>query len=246
MSTALELFLDALQWAWDHNVNLIRWCWSHKRAAAELALAVALLILGWRYNSEKAAWQKQVSDANGLAAGIGLQLKITQNQLQIMRRDSSGTVTSKTVYLAPEGYVIIDQKQKDALEKKISDLTAQLNAAIASGDSKAISKINSQISQVDGGIAVTVVDHGFTFKPGYGLDWSNQGVKPRLDFKYYYYRRYGLIAGGGPNGLGPGISRHLDDIIWGNPQNVEAFLQYNAIRFYGGSANVTVGVRSNF
>lgn len=233
------IFLEMLK-------NAATWSWGNKRAAIEIAMVVALVFLGWRYNSDKALLHKQLEESQGLAAGIGLQLKITQNQLEITKRDAQGKITYRNVYVAPEGSVIVDQKEQSALLTQLDDLAAKLKAATAAGNTKEENAIQKQIDQIDPGLAVKVVDHGFTFKPGYGLDWANQGIKPRLDFKWYYLKRYGAIAGGGPNGMGPGVSRHVDDIIWGHPQNVEVFVQYNVVSFYQGDAKWTVGVRSNF
>jgi hypothetical protein len=246
MGTALELLLDGLQWAWEHNANIFQWIWANKRAVGEGVLVLSLVLLGWRYNSDRAQLHKQIEEAQGLAAGIGLQLKITQNQLEITRRDSTGKVTYRNIYVAPEGYVMVDQKEQSALQQQLGDLTDKLKAATKAGNTKEANGIQKQIDQINPGLAIKVVDHGWTFKPGYGADWANHGTKVRLDFKYFYWGRYGLIAGGGPNGFGPGVSRHIDDVIWGRPANVEVFAQFNALRFQSGTLQYTVGLRSNF
>lgn len=235
MTSLYQILRDVLTWSWDH-----------KRAAGEILLGVMLLFLGWRYNVDQAALKKKADDASGLAAGIGLELKITQNQLEIAKREADGSISHKDIYVPPEGYVLVDQKEKDALQKQVDDLTAKLNAAIKNGDSKEADNIKTEIGKIDPGIAIKVKDHGFTFNPGFGLDWADRGVKIRVDFKWAYYNRYGLIFGGGPNGIGPGLTRHIDDIIWGHPKNVEVFGQWNALKPYTGTANYTFGLRSNF
>jgi hypothetical protein len=92
---------------------------------------------------------------------------------------------------------------------------------------------------------MVVKDFGFTFKPGFGAEWAGYGIQPRLDAKLAYYKRYSLIAGGSRNGLDVGVSRHLDDILWGSPNNIEAFIVWKFIRMYGAQA-IALGIRANF
>ena len=226
--------------------RFIRWCWTHKRTAAESALCLAFLFLGWRYNSDGARLRRQAAEAQGLAAGVSLQLKMTQNQLEISRRDASGKIVYRNVYVPAEGGVTIDQKERAASQSRLDDLAARLKSALAAGNAGLAGSLRTQIDQVDPSLAIKIQDHGFTVKPGYGFDWALAGVRPRLDIKWAYYQRYGLLVGGGANGVGPGISRHLDDVIWGHPANVELFFQWNAVRFYPGYAAYSIGLRSNF
>lgn len=226
--------------------NIFVLAWGHKREAAEAILVFAFLILGWRYNVDKKKLQQDVSEAHGLAANLSQQITFKNNELETVKRDSNGKIVYRNVYVPPEGSVQIDQQKKDALQAQVDDLTARLKVAVSNGNTKDADKIQKEISNVDPGLAVTIVDHGWAMKPGYGLDWANQGIKPRLDFKWAYYKRYGLIFGGGENGVGPGISRHIDDLVPGNFSNLEVFTQWSAVRFYPNGSLWTIGARSNF
>lgn len=86
---------------------------------------------------------------------------------------------------------------------------------------------------------------GMCLKSGLGLEIGNKGIQAHLDLKTAYWGRYSAIVGGSRYGLGIGVSRHLDDILWGKPKNIEFFGAYNFLRAID-LAPVTVGVRTNF
>jgi hypothetical protein len=224
----------------------LEWSWGHKRTAAELAMAVVILIGGWRYNRLQAAAAATKAQQEGLAAGLREQIKLTNGQLEITRREVNGKIVYKRIYVPEEGSVVITQKEEDTMRKQLADLAAKLAAATAKGDTKAASEINTEIDKIGNDVDVKIVNKGITFRPGYGLDWSNHGIKPRLDFKAFYWNRYSMLVGGGENGVGPGISRHIDDIMWGHPQNVEIFAQWSAFTLNAGDSRYVVGLRSNF
>lgn len=94
-------------------------------------------------------------------------------------------------------------------------------------------------------VVIITKDRGWTFRPGLGIEWANNGLSPRLDIKLAYYQRYSLLVGGGKGGVDLSASRHLDDILYGSPRNIEAFAGYRFIRMPGGGP-VVVGLRMNF
>jgi len=209
--------------------DLTVWAYDNKRAAAEVILVIALLVVSYRFNAERQKLLADAAKSQGLAADLSEQLTLKNNELTTVKRDSEGKIVYKDVYVPPEGYVTISEKDRDQTQQKISALTDQLKAALAKGDSKDAQKIEGQISDANNSTIVTVHDHGFTVAPGFGLDWANNGTKIHADVKWYYWGRWGALLGGSANGVGPGISRHLDDVLPWHPRNLEYFVNYNFI-----------------
>lgn len=85
---------------------------------------------------------------------------------------------------------------------------------------------------------VKIKDWGFTAKLGGGVVYSGK-LEPLLDLKWFYWRRYGLTLGATRQGIGIGITRHVDDVL--RFQNIEmiCFASPNDNKF-------TIGVRFNF
>lgn len=227
--------------------DLVSLAWGHKRVALEAGLIAMLLLLGWRHDSDRKKLEQDAAQAHGLAADLSQQITIKNNELQILKRNAAGETIYTQVYVPPEGYVTISEKEKLSMQKQLADLGAQLKDALASGNLGAVNDIRKKINDLGSATIVDVHDHGFTLKPGFGMDWANEGLKPRLDFKWYFWRRYGLIFGGSANGVGPGISRHLDDLLPGRPNNLEIFAGYNVITFNGYRPRTSViGLRIGF
>jgi hypothetical protein len=96
-------------------------------------------------------------------------------------------------------------------------------------------------------VVVIIKDKGFTAKPGFGIEYAGYGLSPRLDLKLAYYKRYSLLVGGGKDGLDVSASRHLDDILFWRPANVELFLGYIFLPIGNDGRRLPVaGLRSNF
>jgi hypothetical protein len=102
-----------------------------------------------------------------------------------------------------------------------------------------------QVSSSTGETNVISKTKGMTAKPGFGAEWGGKGIQPYMDLKWAYWGRYSGLVGGSLKGIGPGISRHLDDVLWGRPRNAELFLNYKVIRDPS-YPSVVIGVRSNF
>lgn len=204
--------------------------WHHKRSALEAVLVAALLFVGWRSDraQSKLRQEKQVSD--GLAAGLQQKLTISENQLEILRRDANGKVVYEKVYVPPEGYVVVSEKERTALQDKLNTLSQALKDALAKGDSTTADAIRKQIDKVGSDTVYEVHDHGFVFRPGARADYANgNGLGLGLDFKWYFWKRFGAVFGGSKNGIGPGISYHLDQLPVLHPKNLELFFNYNVI-----------------
>ncbi len=92
---------------------------------------------------------------------------------------------------------------------------------------------------------ITLKRKGFCLRPGFGMEYGGKGLQGHLDAKWGYWDRYSGIAGGSRYNLGVGVTRHLDDVLWFRPQNIEFFLLYSPIRSEVVSP-VSIGVRSNF
>lgn len=92
---------------------------------------------------------------------------------------------------------------------------------------------------------IQVKTKGWCFRPGIGAEIASMGLQARLDAKVAYWERYSGLVGGTRYGAGIAVSRHLDDVLWFKPRNIEAFVSYNILRA-AGLTPVTIGVRSNF
>lgn len=90
-----------------------------------------------------------------------------------------------------------------------------------------------------------VKTRGLCFRPGIGLEMGSKGLQGRLDAKWGYWGRYSGLVGGTKYGLGIGVSRHVDDVLWFKPRNTEVFVQYSILRHLDW-APIAIGIRTNF
>lgn len=215
----------------DFLKKVFTWAVKYPRAAFEAVLVAIILLLGIRDSRQKQQLLTMVQKQQGLAANLSEQLTLTKNELEIARRTSSGQVVYKNVYVPPEGTVVISEEEQKAVQKKIDDLTAQLQAAAKSGNTTKENEIQNKIASETQNLNVSVIDHGWTLNPGIGLGYGGEGVKIHGDVKVYFFERYGLLLGGSADGVGPAVSRHLDDLMWGSPRNLEFYLQYRIFKF---------------
>lgn len=93
--------------------------------------------------------------------------------------------------------------------------------------------------------SVVVKDKGFTLKPGFGGVYGSYGFSGVLDVKLAYFKRYSAGVNGNTHMAGVFISRHIDDIMWGRPANVEPFIGYALIKRLDVSP-LSIGIRANF
>jgi len=88
---------------------------------------------------------------------------------------------------------------------------------------------------------VRITDHGFTFRPGGGMVYSER-LLLEADAKFAYWRRYGVLIGITQDFGGLGLSRHVDDFL---PfHNLE--VQGDAGLSWQGHLRLAIGLRTNF
>ena len=90
---------------------------------------------------------------------------------------------------------------------------------------------------------VVIKDQGFTKRFGGGVVYSRKALL-ELDMKWLYWRRYGLSLGLTTEFAGLGISRHVDDIVPFNFDNLEMLGM--AGLDWRGQPRFGLGLRTNF
>ena len=202
----------------------LSWTWSNPRLFLELLLVAALLVGGWLYRRQQRELEESKLQYGKLADNLNQQITIKDNQIQILKRMKDGKVQYQNVYLPPEGWFIIQKPKPEPNPDpgKPPDPNKPLPEDI-----------------------IIIKYKGLCFRPGMGFEYGNKGLQAHLDAKVAFYKRYSLILGGTRYGLGPGITRHLDDWMWIKPANAELFMAYNVLRALD-LAPVTIGIRSNF
>jgi hypothetical protein len=227
--------------------DLAAWALRNPRVALEVTLVALVAFYGWRYHKKAAQLDMAQVQAEGLEKDLKQKITIANNEIEILKREN-GVTTVRRIYVPPEGSVVIRKKDQEAQQRKLAEILDSLKAA--SLDKDALARRIQELmghKEGDGAEEIIVKNKGLTFRPGFGMDYTGVGLQPRLDFKFAYWDRWGAIAGGSYNGIGLGVSRRLDDIIWRKMQNLEAFLGYNFITFDGrkGKSGVA-GLRVNF
>ena len=235
-----DLMPKMLSWAG----SAFKWALGHTRIVLEGLLIILLVVLGWLYHRKAAQLDTFQQEASGLEAGLRQKITYAQNQLEVVTKDLTGKVIIKKVYIPPEGSVTVRVADYQKFMAEYKALLDKLKNAPAEERAKIEQAIKDKLKELGIGDEVIVKTHGWTVRPGLGLDWANQGTKIRADVKFYYWNRWSLLFGGSENGMGPAISRHIDDLIWGKLTNVEVFGGYNVIRF-NHSTVISGGLRIN-
>lgn len=227
-------------------VSAFKWAMKRPRLAAEGLLVVSLVFAGWRYNMALEAIQSAKDEHAQLEEELGEKITLKDGQIEILRREGGKVVVSRP-YFPPEGSVIIKRKDLSRLRKRYSTLLAELKAAKTPEDRKRLEdKLNKVEDDLNAPAEVIVKARGFTHKLGWGVEVGRRGITPRLDLKWYYLNRWSTMVGGSKFGLGAGISRHIDDIMWTRPKHVEVFAEYKLLRFDEKDWKVIGGIRTNF
>ena len=216
----------SLRWIREKLAQGIKFAFANVRITLELLLVLALVLAGWAYNRKVAQLQAATAQFGQLSADLKHQITVKDNQIQILNRKPNGKVEVHTVYVPGEGTVTVvysTQPAPGAIHNPPPGHPIDL------GD----------------GTIVYVKDKGTCFKPGFGFDYD--GWKPRayVDAKLFFYKRYGAGVGGSTGGLGIMASRHLDDVLFFHPENVELFFSYRVLRIGNGNT-CSIGLRSNF
>lgn len=172
------------------------------RLTEHLVLVVALLIAGvWyhRYNTEKLARVNADIASKGLAADTLARYTLHDRELLQQVRDAQGRTVIHTIYVPAEGSVTEVVTKPDVV---------------------------SGVIIKPGATTVVVNDWGLTSRFQYGLiiipgskvslNYEGDNVSlpavPTLNWKYFYWHRWSALVGINPIFVGPGISRHIDDI----------------------------------
>jgi hypothetical protein len=216
------------------------------RVSMEALLLVCLAILGWQYNRKAQQLREAQQVASGLAAGLSQQLTIANGQIEVLKKQKDGKTVYQRVFVPPEGSIVVKEKDWSDLQAQYQSLKDQLAKAVTPEErQRLLDEISKLLAQMagQGTITTEIKDKGFCFKPGFGYEYS-AGFSPRLDIKFGFFKRYSALIGGGRGGADVSLSRHIDDIVWGKPQNVEVFAGYRIIRI--GGAYYVFGLRSNF
>lgn len=206
---------------------VIKFAFTNIRLALEVLMVAALLVAGWAYNRKERQLEATNAQHAELAANLQAQITMRDNTIKILRRRPDGTVTTHTVYVPGEGGATVTHSTQPAQGSSV------------------VKPPSGTPVDVGNGIIVYVKDRGFTSRPGFGFDYDGVKMRPYLDMKFIYFKRYSMAAGGSSGGLGVTVSRHLDDVLFFHPQNVEFYLHYRVLRMGGGSQG-SLGLRSNF
>ena len=226
--------------------DAMKWAFNNRRLVAEAVLIACLIFLGWQYNRKQEELSRVRLEKGQMEEGLKQEIRVRDGQLEVLRKEK-GKVTVERVYVPPEGSVFIKQKDLDELYKKYKELVVKLGQAMTPEErerlQREIERLMGELKKPD--TEIVIKDRGFTIKPGLGAEWSGIGIGPRLDLKLFYFKRYSALIGGGRGGVDVSASRHLDDILWGRPSNIEAFLGYKFL-VMPGYGPVVLGIRMNF
>ena len=214
------------------------------RLAVEILLIGGLLVGGFAYNRVKAKLANEVGSHEELAEGLQEEIRIRNGQTEILKKEN-GKVVYKNVYVPPEGSIIIQKKDHEALIVKYKELLKKLSIADASDQGEIQNQINDVIGQINSTETnVIIKNKGLCFALGFGYEYVFS-LEPRIDAKIAYWNRYGIVTGISSYGLGIGISRQLDDWLWFSPRNISIFMEHKPITFKHDKKWV-IGIRSNF
>ena len=225
----------------------VKWAYNNTRLFVELVLVVLLVVVGWCYNRKAAELQKAKTEAGQLADGLQAQIQLKNGELEILRRRPDGTVSRDTVFVPQEGGATVQQKDMAELQKKYNEAQDKLAKSTSPEERKAlqeeIARLSKELKKTE--LVVIVKDKGFCLRPGIGVEYGGLGLQLRGDLKVAYYKRYSVLLGGSRHGLDIGASRHLDDVLFWKPQNLEVWGAYKYLRMNGGNA-VAGGLRVGF
>jgi hypothetical protein len=191
-----------------------------------MILIAALVLGGYMYNKKQAELDTLKIESEKLEAGLNAKITMMGNEIKILKRKKDGSTSSQTIYSPPEGGPTIIVPSTGT---HINHNTSIIHIPQPNGPD----------------ILIMIKDRGFCFRPGMGIGFGNNGFQGHLDAKFAYFKRYSGIVTGSKTSLGVAITRHLDDMLWFRPLNVEAFVAYNPIISSKGS-RYTIGIRSNF
>lgn len=195
---------------------------------AIVALLISLGVFRHLYTVEKDAREVSQEALAKLPANILARYIIQNRTLTAQVRDAKGKVVQKVIYIPDEGKVEVVTKEKDVLQQKYDELTKKIIAAKTPSEIETLKEqLNGVVQDINNNTTIQVRDWGLTSRFGFGLV-AGPGVKsslrttsgrnldvpiaPMLDWKYAYFHRYSATLQINPIFVGPGFSRHIDDI----------------------------------
>ena len=175
----------------------------------------------------------------GIIIVLALLLTFTHWRLKVEQR-RSGELAGKAATLPPGTKEVVTIYRDRVITKWRDGPTKveyQDRYLPPEGHVEVITKEN----QPDQAPEVRITDHGFTFRPGGGMVYSER-LLLEADAKFAYWRRYGVLIGITQDFGGLGLSRHVDDFL---PfHNLE--LQGDAGLSWQGRVRLAIGLRTNF
>jgi hypothetical protein len=232
-----------------------------ERGALILMIAVAAYYIH-RFDKERALKEAAQLASKGLPPDVLAQYTFQNNKLIELVKNAQGKTEVKTVYVPDEGKITVVTKERDEAIKKYQDLLEQLKNAKTPEQTK---KIEGELKAVSDGLNkapdITATTWGLTSRFGYGMVispghsltfTSTDGnhfklpVSPELDWKWGYYNRYSGLLQANIFYVGPGVTRHIDDITprWMHVNNLEWGLS-GGLQWTGGYA-IGTNLRSNW
>ncbi len=232
----------------------------------ERSLLIAALVaagsFSYLYNMEVENREAGELMREGLPKGVLAKYVIRNRELTKMVKDAEGKTRVVKIYIPDEGKVTVITKERDQAIEEYKEVLERLKTMTDEEEiRKAKKTLDGLIGDVNKPPEVIVKNKGFTSRFGYGmtigLDSSTEvdlgndrkldlPIMPMLDWKFVYWKRWSATVGVTPRDIGPGITRHIDDITPRklNMKNLELGIR-PAIEFTGGR-RLDVILRNNF
>lgn len=122
-------------------------------------------------------------------------IAVSEGKVKIIYRDATGEAKKLNVDIPPEGKVTIVTLSSGTLPS-----------------SNIIDNITTEKYSIENTSQVVIVKiMGFTFKPQFSI-YISENIKMNLNFRVFYYKRFGLSIGAYPN-QAISIDRRIDDLI---------------------------------
>ena len=188
-----------------------------------LIIALCLFIVTSKIKDKKI--NDLTTQLSQLPPGTTQIVTVYQDKIKILEKTVDGKVVYRDRYLPPEGYIMITAKEQEEALKKYEDLIKRL---LTVTDLEELKKIQIELSSMTALLqtppTVDIHDWGFTFKSGIGSVYipRDEAMHTFLDFKFFFWRRYSLTTFIEKEGIGLGITRHIDDVFPSliSPKNV--------------------------
>jgi len=236
---------------------------SLKNIQVTLLIILACVAAGYSYlyNREVANRERLELISEELPPGI-LSKYIQENRRLVkLVRDTEGKTRVETIYVPDEGRVIVITKERDQAVAAYRELIEKIKKMTNAGEIEDAKRtLEELLEEAKRPPKVIVKNRGFTSRFGYGMIIGpglgvsintrsgklNIPVLPVLDWKWGYWKRFSATVQINPRYIGPGITRHIDDIMPRklHMNNLEIGIS-GGIEFTGGK-RADAYIRSNF